>query len=523
MLRVNVNLGILGHVDSGKTSLAKALSTLASTAAFDKHPQSKERGITLDLGFSAFTTEAPPAVRVAGYEQIQYTLVDCPGHASLIRTIIGGAQIMDMALLVIDATKGIQTQTAECLVIAEMTTSRILVALNKMDLLPTVNREAHLNKAEERVRRGLKGTKFADAPMVAVAACPGAEQSASTIGLSQLIERLREMTILPRRSDEGPFLMSIDHCFPIKGQGTVLTGTILSGCVKVNETVEIPELKLQKKVKSLQMFHKPVIRAQQGDRLGMCVTHLDSKLMERGLVATPGSVITMESAIAALRRIKYFKSPIRNRTKFHVTVGHTTVMATALFFSLPAADGARAPGLETDELPAAFDFSLEYLRQAELIASTKEHRVGQQWALLRFDKPITCVPNSLLIGSRLDADIHSNACRIAFYGRLFGAADGTNQLKLYKPKHREGVIDRVQDQHSVIGRGFFKKETNFTVFLGLKVEASTGEMGVLEAPFGKTGKYKVSFPGGIPKDPKAKLFLSYRTLTSGDGKKRIVQ
>ena len=89
---LNFNVGVLGHVDSGKTSLAKALSTVASTASFDKNPQSKERGITLDLGFSSFTVDIPEHLKDdrKKYENLQFTLVDCPGHASLIRTIIGG-------------------------------------------------------------------------------------------------------------------------------------------------------------------------------------------------------------------------------------------------------------------------------------------------------------------------------------------------------------------------------------------------------------------------------------------------
>ena len=86
----NFNVGVLGHVDSGKTSLSKAVSTTASTACFDKNPQSKERGITLDLGFSSFQTDMPPHLQQSDAGQIQYTLVDCPGHASLIKTIIGG-------------------------------------------------------------------------------------------------------------------------------------------------------------------------------------------------------------------------------------------------------------------------------------------------------------------------------------------------------------------------------------------------------------------------------------------------
>ena len=128
----NVNVGVLGHVDSGKTSLVAALSTTLSTAALDKHPQSKERGITLDLGFSSFTLPAPPSIASVGFDAVQFTLVDCPGHASLIRTVVGGAQIMDLMILVIDVTKGIQTQTAECIVIGEITTDKMIVVLNKI-------------------------------------------------------------------------------------------------------------------------------------------------------------------------------------------------------------------------------------------------------------------------------------------------------------------------------------------------------------------------------------------------------
>ncbi len=103
---LNVNVGILGHIDSGKTSLARALSTTLSTCALDKHPQSAERAITLDLGFSSFQAPLPARLAGAPYDAVQVTLVDCPGHASLIRTIMGGAQIIDMILLVVDVTKG---------------------------------------------------------------------------------------------------------------------------------------------------------------------------------------------------------------------------------------------------------------------------------------------------------------------------------------------------------------------------------------------------------------------------------
>eukprot|EP00912_Choanoflagellata_sp_UC4_P002142 UC4_evm2s1358 len=112
---ININLGVLGHVDAGKTSLVKVLSSISSTACFDKNPQSKERGITLDLGFSSFMVDMPEELKISvqnqnkaknqsaldvNLEQLQFTLVDCPGHASLIKTIIGGSQIIDLMMLV---------------------------------------------------------------------------------------------------------------------------------------------------------------------------------------------------------------------------------------------------------------------------------------------------------------------------------------------------------------------------------------------------------------------------------------
>ena len=132
---------MLGHIDSGKTSLCKALSTITSTASLDKSPQSKERGITLDLGFSAFVVEVPEWLRekepekLDGVDFIQFTLVDCPGHASLMKTVIGGASIIDMMMLVVDCQKLIQTQTFECIVLGEILMDKLIVACNKIDTL----------------------------------------------------------------------------------------------------------------------------------------------------------------------------------------------------------------------------------------------------------------------------------------------------------------------------------------------------------------------------------------------------
>ena len=289
---LNFNLGVLGHVDSGKTTLVKALSSVASTACFDKNPQSKERGITLDLGFSSFTVDFPQHLTSSEqYSQLQFTLVDCPGHASLIKTIIGGqlvpfprcfhryspfsdsfrhpgAQIIDMMLLVIDITKGMQTQTAECLVIGEITCDKMIVVLNKIDLVEPAKRNLTIEKVgtlsvpnitiklhliihfivfknlfffiqmKKKVSMTLKNTKFKDCSIVSVSAVSETDPGCS---VKDLMDTLTRCAFIPKRDSKGSLLFAVDHCFPIKGQGTVLTGTILQGQISVND-VSLPFL-----------------------------------------------------------------------------------------------------------------------------------------------------------------------------------------------------------------------------------------------------------------------------------------
>lgn len=535
--RVNVNVGVLGHIDSGKTALARALSTTASTAAFDKQPQSRERGITLDLGFSCFSVPLPAHLRPApgaGPEpepepRLQVTLVDCPGHASLIRTIIGGAQIIDLMMLVIDVTKGMQTQSAECLVIGQIACQKLVVVLNKTDLLPEGKKQAAIDRMTKKMQKTLESTKFRGAPVIPVAAKPGgpdAPETEAPQGIPELIELLTSQISIPTRDPSGPFLMSVDHCFSIKGQGTVMTGTILSGSVSLGDSVEIPALKVVRKVKSMQMFHTPVSSAVQGDRLGICVTQFDPKLLERGLVCAPESLHTVHAALISVEKIPYFRGPLQTKAKFHITVGHETVMGRVMFFG-PAPDS-----LDREPVLDSFDFSREYLFQEQYLcpgpdpaaahAAKADEKAGQvlagrcpqqQWALVEFEKPVTCPRLCLVIGSRLDADIHANTCRLAFHGVLLHGLEDRNYaesalptLRVYKLKQKHGVVERVLDDHSVIGRSLFKKETNIQLFVGLRVQLSTGELGVIDSAFGQSGKFKVHVPGGL--SPESKKILT---------------
>jgi len=167
--------------------------------------------------------------------------------ASLIRTIIGGAQIIDLMILVVDIIKGMQTQTAECMVIGEITCSHLMVVLNKVDLLPSDSKEASIQKMVKKMRATLSKTKFRDAPIVAVAAKIGGHEntaSSEAIGMDELIQTLKKMTYLPAREPNGDFVFAVDHCFSIKGQGTVMTGTVLNGSIKVNSVSEKRDMKL---------------------------------------------------------------------------------------------------------------------------------------------------------------------------------------------------------------------------------------------------------------------------------------
>ena len=559
----------MGHVDSGKTSLVRALSTQLSTAALDKSPQSQARGITLDLGFSAFSVPPPPAVRAAGFDALQFTLVDCPGHASLIRTIIGAAQIIEMMLLVVDVTKGIQTQTAECLVVGEITTDTMIVVLNKVDLLPAgPERAARIAAVTAKLRKALASTPFAAAPFVAVSALTAAAAAADattaavpggSASVSALVDAMAAAVRVPQRDASGPFLFAVDHCFAIRGQGTVLTGTALTGCVAVNDVVALPALGLERKVKSMQMFHAPVTSIRQGDRAGICVTNLDAALVERGLVASPGTVPTLQGAIALVRKIRFFKGACASQTKFHVTVGHTTVMASVVFFGAAELAAARSHPATPLQPPAAaaapllpppspmpaapsarhvpripYNWAAEFEWQPELLMGGGGKAAGGgggggvtpptpspivyewQWAALLFDAPIVCPHDALLIGSHLDADLTATSCRLAFHGRLAAPLPSNvlhelRRCNLFKRKERRGVVDRLDDKGgggggeagaaaattTVIVRSLFKKETDMSLVAGLAVStAPSGRAGVIDCAFGKSGKVKATFEGG---------------------------
>jgi selenocysteine-specific elongation factor len=572
---VNVSVGILGHVDSGKTSLARALSTSFSTASLDKNPQSKLRGITLDLGFSSFVDRRE--VRREGEEEkreidVCYTLVDCPGHASLIKTVLGGASIIDCMILVVDVNKGIQTQTAECVVVGEIAVKKLIVCLNKIDSIQDEEkRKAKVEQVEKKIRMALSKSKFASLDFVAVSARPGGgndqdvgskETEAKPIGLESLVKVLGDRVPKERfeevlenkatSSGASNFLFAVDHCFAVKGQGTVLTGTVLNGSCKVGDFVEIPHLKEEKKVKSMQIFRESTDKCARGDRVGMCVAGLDPEGLERFLVSTPKTVPTFDRAIVSCEKIRLHKSQVKTKSKFHVTIGHQTVMAKAIFFgeanhsnssSSSNSAAAAAAALNSETLSGAvgtlslnnddnadgkkheFDSQREYALADELLhvsevlkketAATDDDKsngnaenqnddeededtanVFAKYCYLEFEKPVTAPENALYIASKLDVPEGANVCRLAFFGKTLSCADATKSpnfaeenLRLFSIKSRKGTIERAEsDNRTCVCKGMFKKESDLSSFRNMFVWMDSSAGGARGRIEGSFGK-----------------------------------
>merc|ERR1712142_331587 len=499
---------------------------------------------------------------------VQYTLVDCPGHASLMKTIIGGAAIVDLFMLVVDVTKGIQTQTAECLILGEILCSKMLVVLNKIDLIPAAKREATIVKASKRISKTLESTRFAGSQIVAVSANPGGSESADAsndggdsagkegLGIGELISNSSSMTYVPNRSSEGAFVFAVDHCFALKGKGVILTGTCLQGRLAVGDNLEIPSLKEVRKVKSMQMFRKPVECIRQGDRAGICVTQFDSSKLERGVACSPNSMPLTFAAVIDVTKIPHFKSDVKTGSKLHVSIGHETQIGKLSFFGAvksvtgDGGDDGGAVAAVVDGLTLnQFDWSKDYVyldsltddgtaslavsaivdddnaNPASTSSSFSLSLILRRFAIVEFDHPICILPHSLAIGSKLDADIHQNSCRIAFSGHVLHllqdkdfAVNDLLKLKVFKAKRKEGVVERMTDPFTVIAKGLFRKESKIDAFVNLRVTLSlAGEIGIIEGSFGQSGKFKIRIPEGLKEETQA--CLAETTTGKKKGKK----
>jgi elongation factor Tu len=290
----HVNVGTIGHIDHGKTTLTAAITKVLSEkvggdnafVSFDKidnAPEEKARGITIATAHVEYET----ATR-------HYAHVDCPGHADYIKNMITGAAQMDGAILVVAATDGPMPQTREHIVLArQVGVPYIVVALNKCD---AVDDEELLELVELEVRELLSRYDFPgdDIPVVRVSALKALEGDAEAVeGVLKLMEAVDTYIPVPVRPVDKPFMMPIEDVFSIEGRGTVVTGRIDRGIVKVNEAVEIVGIKdtVKSTVTGVEMFHKLLDAGEAGMNVGCLLRGVKREDVERGQVlAKPGTI-----------------------------------------------------------------------------------------------------------------------------------------------------------------------------------------------------------------------------------------
>jgi elongation factor Tu len=291
----HVNVGTIGHVDHGKTTLTAAITEvqaakgLAEFVAFDqidKAPEERERGITIATAHVEYETEAR-----------HYAHVDCPGHADYVKNMITGAAQMDGAILVVSAADGPMPQTREHILLArQVNVPYIVVFLNKVDM---VDDEELLDLVELEVRELLSEYEYPgdDVPMIRGSALKalddGQQGSEATKCIDELMDALDSYIPVPEREVDKPFLMPVEDVFTITGRGTVVTGRVERGMVKTGEELEMVGLGANKKtvVTGVEMFRKILDEGQAGDNVGLLLRGVAKEEVERGMVmAKPGSI-----------------------------------------------------------------------------------------------------------------------------------------------------------------------------------------------------------------------------------------
>jgi elongation factor Tu len=291
----HVNIGTIGHIDHGKTTLTAAITRVLHDKfpelnpftpfdQIDKAPEERQRGITISIAHVEYQTAAR-----------HYAHVDCPGHADYIKNMITGAAQMDGAILVVAATDGPMPQTKEHVILArQVNVPYIVVALNKADM---VDDEEILELVELEVRELLSTYEFPgdDLPVVRVSALKALEGDPEwSEKIIELLDAVDTAIPEPVRETDKPFLMPIEDVFTITGRGTVVTGKVDRGVLKVNETVEIVGIKEQKQsttVTGIEMFRKLLDEAQAGENVGLLLRGIKREEVERGqVVVKPGSI-----------------------------------------------------------------------------------------------------------------------------------------------------------------------------------------------------------------------------------------
>ncbi|MHA1674240.1 MAG: GTP-binding protein [Promethearchaeota archaeon] len=445
---IPIHIGLLGHIDAGKTEVARALSQIISTAGLDKHSQSQQRGITIDLGFTFFRLD-----------RYMITLVDAPGHADLIRSVVSAANIIDIAFLVIDVTKGSEIQTGEHLVISNiLNVPKIVVILNKIDLVTSIEIENQIGK----IRKLFINTRYKDK----VEIFPVSAKMKS--GFLQLKEFLSKYLVNHQfhRDVDTPFKFLFDHHFFIKGKGTVLTGTVLSGKRNVGDEITILPLNQKFKIKSIQKWKQSVNHIQAGDRCGIAVSGLNPDSVSRGSFATTNASRFVKGTVL-LAKIEI--SEFFNRTcEFgqQITIVHQMRSLNAKFYPIEI----RQNNGTLIKIPRKI--------------SNDEKDFN---AILWLEEDEHFLVNDLFLLMRLD--LSPKQLRIMGIGTMHEVINVP--VELHKAKHKTGKVTKAEySQKSVIVSGLAQSKTGAIAMMNykpnhpyLKIISPFGNKGLLEIEY----------------------------------------
>lgn len=305
----NIILGTAGHIDHGKSSLVKALTGIDP----DRLKEEKERGITIDLGFAYL--HYPDGLTVG--------IVDVPGHERLVRNMLAGAAGIDMVLFVIAADEGIMPQSREHLAICNLLRIKSgLIALNKADLVD----EEWLELVKDEIREFVKGTFLESAEIIPVSAKTG-------MNIDLLKEKIRDVALsIQQKPQGGAFRLPVDRVFTLKGFGTVVTGTAISGSIKIDDQVEILPKGLKTKVRNIQSHGKSITEGYAGQRLALNLQGIEKEELERGdIVAKPDTFRPTRLLNVKIELLS--TSPLlKNRGLVHLHIWTSEAIARLILF-----------------------------------------------------------------------------------------------------------------------------------------------------------------------------------------------
>src|SRR5262245_6724443 len=351
-----VVMGTAGHIDHGKTQLIKALTGVDT----DRLKEEKERGITIDLGFAHFTCDDGTEVGV----------IDVPGHERFVRNMLAGVGGIDLVMLVIAADEGVMPQTREHLAICQLLRIKDgLVALTKVDLVD----EDWLALVIEDSREFLKGTFLESKPIVGVSAKTGQGLDALKAALGTLAARV------PPKHVEGKFRLPIDRVFTIRGFGTVVTGTLFSGSIRVEDRVEIYRKGIQAKVRGLQVHNESVAEAVAGQRTAINLQGIEKVELARGdVLGRPGEFAPTFMLDAVLQHLPDAPRPLRHRSRLRLHLGTSEIMGRVIL-------------LDRDELAAGEQAYVQFRLEVPAIALPRDRFV------IRSYSPVQTIGGGMLL------------------------------------------------------------------------------------------------------------------------------